>query len=298
MRATTSVAIVALVVSACSGDDGVVTAPGATVIPPGATTTSTVAAVGEPTVPATSSSSRRVAVSVESPQLGVRSQLAGDVGGDPFGDFATCSGLARHIASYAVGVGDADGPVRWVSAVTALRIDGPGSYDADVRIELAGGETIDAIGSLTVDAGLTSGTFAASTPEAELVTGTFECEGGAAPALVAGDAGLVEVVALLQLGEAERVVSVAGDDPTVVECPLGAGGDSLLVRVDGDSSTGAIRAFELRVDAAGTGSLSLRVGDGAYEFDDVDVELTGDAGIFAAAKALGPAVDGAFSCPS
>ena len=310
MRAARWVALVALIASACSSDDGAATAPApdTTMAAPESSAVGDASADdGEAPAPTTGPprESRRVTVTIDSPQLDVSAELAGDAGdagGDLFGDFATCSGLRRQVGSYAVGVGQAEGPVRWVSAVTAQRVEGPGSYDADVRVELAGGETIDAIGSLTLSEGLVTGTFAASTPEAELVTGTFECAGDTMPALVAGDAdalaGLVEVVALLQLGAAERVVSVASNDPAVVECPLGAGGQSLLVRVDGDSTVGTIGGFELRVDPDGTAGLTLRVGAGEYEFDDVDVEVADGAGIFSAAPVIGPAVDGAFSCSS
>ena len=72
--------------------------------------------------------------------------------------------------------------------------------------------------------------------------------------------------------------------------------DTVIVRVDGDESIGAITTFELTGGV--TSTMRLRAGGVVYEFDRVEVELDDSAasGIFSAITQSGIAVDGAFRC--
>ncbi len=292
------------ILSACSGggeSDGATSTTAATVpaaaAVPDAESSPTTTARSRPSL-----TPLDVSLTIGSDDLGVQAQLVGDVAaaGDPFGDFAVCSGHAAQIGSYLVGVGSATGSVRWASVATADRVLGAGAYDADVRLELGSGETIDAIGSLTLASGLASGSFEATTVDGALVAGEFVCAGGS-PAITgaAGTVtGLVEVVALLQRGPAERVVSAVSDDADVVACPLGAGGVPRLVEIFGDARIGSLTAFGLDRTGSEAGVLALSAGGTSYRADDVAIVRADDgrAGTFSAVTADAVSIDGAFSC--
>lgn len=243
---------------------------------------------------------RTVSVSVSSDDLGIDAEIESSAlaDGDPFGDFATCSGLRNTVSSYSVGVGVADGPVRWVSINSAARVVGSGVIDADVRIERAVGEPVDAVGTMTLDPGLTSGTFVAFDGEGRLIEGSFACTGGGVTPATLGvdETGVVDVVALIRDGRADRVVGLASVDPAAVSCPAARDGAALIVRVDGDPSIGGITTFELATTSDDGYVLRLRVGGVAYEYDDAEVELVDDAsGSFSAADGS-TSIAGAFTC--
>ena len=297
MRLLTWFLVGSLIVACSGGDDAAdgaatpatvpsSTAPSTTLAPEPATTTT------EPEVPA------EVTMSVSSTALGVSVRLTGvvDAAADPFGDFAMCSGQADRVGAYAVGVGDADGSVRWVSALTIGRVEGPGGYEADLRLELGTGAEIVATGTLTLDAGLATGSYLGFTIDGDQVVGEFECArpGAALTSSPADD--LVEVVALLGRGTAERVVTAASDDPAVAECP-GAVGDDTIVAVDGEApATGAIARFVL-IETDDGASLDLLAGGTSYAFDTVDLTIDVDrlSGAFSATDG-DVSIDGAFSC--
>ena len=276
---------------ACSGGDDAAdgasapaTVPSSTVPPttlaPEPTPTTT-----EPEVPA------GVTMSVSSAAIGVSARLSGVAGAtaDPFGDFAMCSGQADRIGAYAVGVGDADGSVRWLSALTIGRVEGPGGYEADLRVELGSGEEVAATGTLTLDAGLASGSYLGFTADGDQVAGEFECErpGDALTSPPTDD--LVEVVALLRQGTAERVVTAASDDPAVAECPGAAGGE-IVAAIDGEApATGALARFVLLETGDGA-SLDVLAGSTSYAFSGADLTIAGDR--FRAAPSRRPMATG------
>ena len=239
-----------------------------------------------------------VAVEVRVPDDSIDTTVSVDAeeAGDPFDDdFATCSAYRSVAGAYAVGVGGPDAELPWVSIVSAARIDGAGDVDADVRVDLPDGRELVAVGTMTLDADLASGTFAASTAEGVAVEGSFECAGSERPpiTMAATDDGAIEVVALIDRDGRERVVTAATLDADAADCP--ADPTSVVVRVDGDSSLGAISMFEID-QSNGAAVMNLRVGATTYEFDDVVLELD-DAdrvGTFAAGGDV--AVVGAFSC--
>ena len=225
---------------------------------------------------------------------------------EPFGTFASCSGARRSFGPYSVLVSVPDGSITAASISTTAAVRGPGTHDAAVDIELQSGAALRASGTVTIDAGLRTGSFIGFEPSGGRVSGSFTCSGGdPAPApLPAGDqAGAldtVEVVALLRQGEAERVVDLAVDtsrSPEVsVECPASVSGSGpLLVRVDGDQSVGAITTFELTDGGAPT--MRLRVGGASYVFDEVTITTADppNAGTFSATDG-DVTVDGAFRC--
>ena len=225
---------------------------------------------------------------------------------EPFGLFASCSGGRRTFGPYSVQVSDPDGAITAAGISTTATVAGPGTHDAAVGIELSSGVTVRGAGTITIDAGLRSGSFIAFEPEGGRVTGSFTCSGGdpdPAP-LPSGDAAgvldSVEVVALLRQGDRERVVDLAVDvarSPEVAaDCPAAVGTSGpVLVRVDGDQSVGAITTFELT--DGGAPAMRMRIGGVGYTFDEVTVttdELR-DAGTFSATDGV-VSVDGAFRC--
>ncbi len=287
---------------ACSGDE-VPADPGATpVVSVGVDDAApeTSAVVEGTTTTTLPTVERTVSVSVRGDELGLSADLESSaiVDGDPFGDFAACSGLRDTVSAYSVGVGSADSPVQWVSITSAARITGSGIVDADVRVERAIGSPIDAVGTMTIDPGLASGSFVAFDTQGRRLEGSFACVGADAPpaALDADQHGVVEVVALLGQGPADRVVGLASTDPAEVSCPLNRDGEALVVRVDGDQTVGGITSFELATTDDGGYAMRLRVGAVVYEFVDVVVELLDDAsGSFSAADGT-TTVAGAFTC--
>ncbi len=225
---------------------------------------------------------------------------------DPFGTFSSCSGGRRAFGAYSVLVSSLDGPVGAVTLLTHDSVTGAGIYDADVTVEMRAAKSQFATGTMTIAPGLRSGSYLAFAPDGGKLSGTFECSGGdadPAPLLVGADDGVldtVEVFALLRRGESERVVGLAVQierSPEIdAECPAVLGVvDPLVVRVDGDSSIGALESFDLR--GGEVAAMRLSVAGATYEFDDVVVTVDGapTAGTFSG-SVDGLTVDGAFRC--
>ena len=226
---------------------------------------------------------------------------------DPFGRFASCSGLRASVATYSVLVSDPDAVVRSVSVITDDAVAGPGVHDAEVRVEPASGAAIIGAGTVTLDPGLATGSYVAFDADGASVEGEFSCDGASGepvPLEVGDDDGeldTVEVFALLRRSDEERVVGLtaAGSGPASLRCP-GAGGPDddgdVLVAVDGDSSTGAITAFEITAPPSPT--MRMRVGSVDYEFDSpvIDTSRSATSGTFQAAGDDGISIDGAFRC--
>jgi len=172
-----------------------------------------------------------------------------------------------------------------------------------VRVEFVSGPPIVASGTMTVDDGLQSGEFLAFVLGGGQVEGTFDCSGAPRPApLEVGTAGddvldAIEVFAVLRRAESERVVGLAVDRSSAVDCPAETGGDGdTIVRADGDARAGAITTFDLvGVDDP---LLRLRVGDEAYVFAHVSLTLSRDglSGSFAGQSSGGVSIEGAFRC--
>lgn len=223
-------------------------------------------------------------------------EVVDDVGAlDPFGRFVSCSGWRAVVGTYGVAVTDPGGPIEAVGLLTVASIDGPGTHDADVRVERADGSSVLATGTVTLGDDLRTGRFVAFDPDGGRYTGEFTCNSSRPPPEPA-EGERVDVVALIRDGERERVVglTVAGAD---AECRATSGGDSpAVLRVDGDARVGSITTFELT--DTGRLTLRLRVGGVSYEFADVEVTLDPDgaSGTFGASDPDGLAVDGAFRC--
>ncbi|MCB0968046.1 MAG: hypothetical protein KDB37_14525 [Ilumatobacter sp.] len=292
----------ALLIAGCSSDDGASTSDAATAS--SAPSTTMTVPVDEPTTtapPTTTTAPEQpevVTIDVVAPDLGLDETVEGDAElvGDPFDDpFATCSAYRTVAGAYAVGVGDPDGALTWVSVVSAARIDGAGAVPADVRIELPDGREIDASGALVLDNDLAGGTFVATATDGATIEGSFECSGGARPpvTMAATDADAIEVVALVERDGHERVFTAALLGADAADCPVDE--DGLVVRVDGDASTGAISVFELSGPSSAA-TLSMTIGATTYSFDDATLVLD-DAARAGTFLADGDAtVAGAFSC--
>jgi hypothetical protein len=226
---------------------------------------------------------------------------------DPFGRFASCSGLRMFVRTYSVLVSDPDAAVRSVSVITAEAVDGPGVHDAEVRVEPATGAAIVGAGTITLDPGLATGSYVAFGADGASVEGEFACDGGSSepvPLEVGADDGeidTVEVFALLRRADEERVVGLtaAGAGSASIRCPGVGGPDDdgdVLVAVDGDSSIGAITAFEITAPPSPT--MRLRVGSVDEVFDSpvIDAARGATSGTFQATGDDGISVDGAFRC--
>lgn len=227
---------------------------------------------------------------------------------DPFTRFSSCSGLRASISTYTVTAVDDTAPVRSVSMVTADHVTGPGIYDAEVRVEADGLDPVSAIGTLTLDLSLRSGSFQAFEVTGEIVSGSFTCDGpGDTPIPIVdepGDDGVlrsVEVVALLRRGAEERIVGLTLDPAEVAaadaECPGVTAVDAdVLVRVEGGQAVGAITTFVLESEPSP--SLRMSVGGASYELAAVDIALDGSGatGSFNGVTDDGIVIDGAFRC--
>lgn len=219
----------------------------------------------------------------------------------PFGAFGSCAGLRDDVAAYSVFVsGDEASGVDDVAVWAASRVAGAGIYDAEVRIEQAGFAPLMATGTMTILDGLQQGAFLAFGADGGRIEGTFSCSGTEPPSPLASGGGAaasdaVEVFAVLRNGDAERFVGLTDASDAAVCGGEGVGG--VLLRVDGDASTGAITAIEL--DSGPPTSARLRVAGVDYEFAQVTVVLDegpGVSGVFSAATIDGLSVDGAFRC--
>ena len=315
VRALAAIACLSAI-TACSGADGVdeVDEELVTVTDTELSSTSTIAGDRRPTATDEpgSMAAFRVDMTLASDSVGVDTEIGVDVDPgaleltDPFGTFASCSGVRRAFGPYSVQISVSSGEVLAAAVSTSQAVTSAGIHDADLRLELDSGEVVSAAGTVTIAAGWRSGSFLAFTVGGGSVSGTFTCSGGdpdPAPLSITSGvdrSGVVEVAALLRRGQAERVVDLALDlsrsPQTYAEC---AGGDGqqgeYVVRVDGDQTLGAIDTFELTGGDRPT--MRLRVGGASYVFDDVDLTLADPAtsGTFSA-TADGTSVDGAFRC--
>ena len=298
MRGIARLVAAITVLAACSGGDDA-PATGVTTVP--VTTPADDATVPAETEPVdvddAGAVSAEVSLSVEVDDL-VAGELGGlvDDSGDPFEQFASCSGIRAHFGTYVVLVSQSDGPVGSVSVATGESVTAPGIHDATVRVEPppTGPETFASVagaGTMTIDDGFRTGSFSAFDAEGRMISGEFECRGGADPAPLADDGvGMVEVFALLRSGGAQRLVGLVAPAGDRASCSSGDGRVP-SVRVDGDAATGAITSFELTDEPR----LSMRVGTTDYVFDDVASDGTDDAGTFSA-MAGDVTVDGALRC--
>jgi len=229
---------------------------------------------------------------------------------DPFTRFSSCSGLRASVGTYAVTAVDvgADADVSSVTVLTRDRVATAGTYDADVRVEFDDRGPVTAVGTLTLDDDLRSGTFVAFESTGERVEGSFRCSGPVGVAVPIDDASTVdgvlsgvEVVALLRRDGAERVVGLTLDTSEVVDaearCPdIDGTADTVIVSVDGGQAIGAINAIELTPEPGAT--LSMRVGGASYDVMDAAItpDPAGAAGTFSGTTADGVLVDGAYRC--
>ncbi len=303
-RALLLLAAVAVALTAgCSGESSSESdAPLTTTVPVGdAAAPVTVADDPAATVPSTTAPPEPVTMTVQIrvPDAGVDDELSAELSttGDPFGDFASCSGIRREVGAYSVLMSRTDGDVRSVSVLSTTRVAGSGTLDADVRVERRDGAAIVAAGTLTVDAGLRSGSFLAFDAEGRRVEGGFECLDTELPEPIGvNDGPSVEVVALLRLGDTERVVSLASSDPSWVSCPGAVDDQPLVLRADDGVGLGSLTTFELTADGD-EASMRMRIGGEVEEFSVVELELDDErlAGTFAATDG-DLVVDGAFTC--
>jgi hypothetical protein len=291
-----------------SGDEPV---PTVTAAEPTPTSTGEAAGDVEPAERTTAETPIRVDMTIVAESAGIQTDLSAGVDpmaldqADPFGTFASCSGVRRSFGPYSVLVAASTGDVSAVSVLTADSVSAAGIHDADIRIDLRSGEVLTASGTATIDAGWRSGSFVAFDPDGGRITGSFECSGGdpsGAPLDPSDQAGVldsIEVFALLRRGDAERVVGLAVDanrsSEVTMECPAVDDRGTVVVGVDGDQTVGSLTSFEL-LDGEAT-TMRMSVGGVSYEFDDVVIALADPAvsGTFSA-TADGVAVDGAFRC--
>jgi hypothetical protein len=299
--------LLVVLATACSGTGSAVPTSSPTTAPDPASTSIDTAepavAIGElPSVD--TAPARVVTASVRTSDLDVSMTVPLDSGElTPFGRFASCSGLRSFVGTYSVLVSDLAGPVRSISLITDDPVTAPGIFTGVVRIERSGRTPLLATGTITIEAGLTSGRYLAFDPEGTTVEGNFSCDGttGPQPLVVGAPDGVldtVEVFALVRQRESERVLGLAvtADSAPAVECPAADGrlGSTVTVRVAGDEASGALTMFELSTAPR----LTMGIGDVTYEFDDVEVQLDsgGTSGTFRAAETDGLTVDGAFRC--
>lgn len=312
--------LAAAILAGCSDEGGAPTTSATSTVP--ASTSPQLA--GTVTVPSSSTVAPapapappyEVSIDVSVDSAGVEGQLAVAVEAgeldeiDPFTRFSSCSGLRASVGTYVVTAADADadGDVRSVTVLTSGRVAAAGIHDADVRVEFAGREPVTAVGTVTLDDDLRSGTFQAFESTGERVDGAFRCDGPPGVAVPIDDAATVdgvlsavEVVALLRQDGAERVVGLTLDTSEVMvadaRCPgIDGSDDPVLVSVAGGQAIGAINEFELTADPVA--KLRMRVGGASYSLDDAVVapDATGGAGTFAGTTADGVMVDGAYRC--
>lgn len=294
----------ALVAVSCSGgDDAVDGEDGSTVdVSAVPATPSTTSPSSVDALPATTDPEAPPTVTVEVQVGGLSAVLAGEVADsdDPFETFFACAGLRSAVNVYSVLASTVDGEVRSVSVASVEPVMGPGVSDALIRVERASGDAVDAVGTISLDDGLASGTYAGFDPAGQQVTGRFDCEGGfGVPLLLAtGDddgSRVLEVSALMRNRGAERLVGLAAAESTGAsfDCP-GTAPDS-IVRVDGDATVGSVTAFEMV--GGGSPMVRLRIGSTTYDLDGVtigDIDRA-EAGTFSG-LAGGVTVDGAYRC--
>ncbi len=300
-----TLALAAIVLAACSGSEPAVGDNAVSTSTP-VPTAATAVGDGDPTTGDSSSSTLSPADAPAWVEVRLDSEgatLTGDLETsiDPFGDFASCSGLRTAFSTYSVLIATATGPIRSIGATTSELVLDDGIYDAAVRLELDDGSAIEALGTMTLLPGYQAGSFVAFDSDGRAVEGSFTCTGTPEPSpLEIGDADGVldeiDAIALLRRGDESRLLgfAVQASAAATVECPGGEAGGA-IVNVVGDDSIGAITALELT--AGDPPTLTMRVGEIEYVFDTVALGGTNtpEAGSFSA-EAGDIAVDGAYRC--
>ena len=308
------VLLVAMLAASGCADNFSRAAPAVTVPAPEAAESTDVAEVGpdddrDPTpIGAIDADVRRVAIDVEVP-VGFLASGVGSVAwigrpdvdavDGPFGRFGSCSGWREVVSAYSVvvstGTGSGD-PAELAAAViwTSDRLDGPGSYDVEVRLERADGVAWVGSGTTTLGDDLRSGAVDAVAPDGTRVTGAFECSGPVVP-VPAGSSPVVEVFALVRSRGAERVLGLVTPESAVARC--GGSDGRTIVTASVDPGQSGLRFFELGGEPAPT----VRFESGGRSFQVTDPVSTftpgGESGVFSGSTADGVEVDGAYRCP-
>lgn len=215
---------------------------------------------------------------------GLRGVVAASVA-DPFGQFATCSGIRQTLSTWSLVVSDPSSAMTAVSIYTVAAVHGPGTFEGFFRVEWENGASLDATGTVTLDPGLQTGSFAAG--DADL-RGRFACTGAPAPRPLDGKT--VEVSALVKRGSAERIISLAAPyQAGVADCTADG-----TVRVVGDAGVGAPVEFTV----ASGGSPTISVGGAALPLvaETVTSATLPDSGVVHAETVDGLTIDAAYRC--
>ncbi|MEY2959489.1 MAG: hypothetical protein RLZZ01_2057, partial [Actinomycetota bacterium] len=163
-------------------------------------------------------------------------QPAVDAVDGPFGRFGSCSGWRDVVSAYSVVVstGSTTGASDELAAVviwTSDRLEGPGEYDVEVRLERADGEAWLGSGTAVLADDLRSGAVDAVAPDGTAVSGGFECSGPLDPIPV-GSAPVVEIFALLRSEGSERVLGLVTPETAAARCAGSDGSTSVTASVD------------------------------------------------------------------
>ena len=206
---------------------------------------------------------------------------------DPFGTYASCSGLNATVGVWALQISDPAAELTALSILTVPPVNAPGDFPATFRLEWNNAAALDATGSVHLDEGLQSGTFSATDFD---VHGSFRCVGAPRPEPL-GEAAR-EVYALLQRGPEQRIVSLAAAPATGATCPTHVAGP---VELSGPTEAGSISRFAVGTDAA---ALAIRIGDTDLTLDPAATvtDLGPGSGTFHAETVDGTVIDGAYRC--
>lgn len=205
-------------------------------------------------------------------------------GADPFGKFASCSGLRTSFGAYQMLVSGSEalGGAVQVNATSNPHDAGPVPASARLESELA---TVDIDGTLDLADDYRSGRFLGTTAGGSRVVIEFDCESPNAPAPLDRTRPYIDVALLMVKGNQRRVLSLG-----LIE-PCGNGGVKGKVPAD-EGSAGGLSEVDIAPD-----SLSLFVGGTALELAQSSVAATSaTTGTFAATTADGATITGAYSC--
>lgn len=270
------VVLAALIMSGCSGG----ASPSVQSAQEVATTVSTVAT----TVPPVVASTMEVRLVIDGKPTVDTVDVADFEDVDPFGSFASCSGLRSAFGAYQMLLSGSEALGGSVQVNSTSNPHDPGTVSANARIE-SDAQTVDVQGSLDLSEDFRSGRFLGNTAAGSRVVIEFDCQSALQPAPLDRTRPYVDIALLMVKNKQRRVLSMGLASPCNDK-----GIDSEIPAEEGPPA-GLSRAV-INPD-----KLELFVGGKPLKFDQSSVSVTSStAGTFNATTADGAKITGAYSC--
>lgn len=211
-------------------------------------------------------------------------QVGAEGGGDPFGEFASCSGLRSSFGVYQMVISGSEALGGAVQVNSTTNPHEPGPVAASARIE-TDQATVDVDGTLELSEGFRDGRFLGATASGSRIVVEFNCTSANTPVPIDRTRPYSDVAFLLVRGEQRRVLAFG------VPAPCAEGGIEAEIPPE-QRPAGGLSRVVIAPDR-----LELFVNDAPLALSGSSVSVaSATTGTFAASAADGANLTGAYSC--